>query len=133
MQRIRRCGVVVGPLSIAHHGLYHIIPRVSSQNYFTLRPFAALASPLPRVPRSPPRAAPPLPAAGTMPPRLGSLDGAGVENLGVCVFEEVGGLSTNDVSVVLSSVRCISHKHSMAQLTRMLSRHHPHHETSLNS
>jgi len=75
--------------------------------YLTPRDFAALARPLPRVPRSPPRAAPPLPA-GT-PPRLALviLDaGAGVANLGVAL-EDVGGLSTKDVSVVL---RDISHR-----------------------
>jgi len=59
--------------------------------------FAALASPLPLVPLNPPLAAPPLPA---IPPRVPILDGAGVENLGVG-FEDVGGLSTKEVSVVL--------------------------------
>jgi hypothetical protein len=68
--------------------------------YFTPRLFAALASPEPRVPRSPPRAAPPLPAGAPLPapPILDA--GAGVENLGVA-FEDVGGFSTKDVSVVL--------------------------------
>jgi len=68
--------------------------------YFATRPFAALASPLPPVPRRPPRAAPPLPAGA---PRLGPpaiRDGAGVENFGAG-FEDVGGFSTKDVSVVL--------------------------------
>lgn len=71
--------------------------------YFTPRPFAALARPLPRVPRIPPRAAPPLPE-GAEPPRGAPIRdaGAGVENLGVG-FEEVGGFSTKDVSVVLDS------------------------------
>jgi len=72
--------------------------------YFTPRDFAALAKPLPRVPRRPPRAAPPLPAAA--PPRLAPaiLDaGAGVANFGVAL-EDVGGLSTKDVSVVLQAV-----------------------------
>lgn len=79
--------------------------------YFTPRPFAALARPLPRVPRSPPRAAPPLPAAGALPPRGAPIRdaGAGVENLGVG-FEEVGGFSTKDVSVVLcASKTAVSH------------------------
>jgi hypothetical protein len=71
--------------------------------YLTLRPFAALARPLPRVPRSPPRAAPPLPA-GAIPPRLPPIReaGAGVANFGVG-FEDVGGFSTKDVSVVLGN------------------------------
>jgi len=71
--------------------------------YFTLRLFAALASPDPRVPRSPPRAAPPLPAGAPLPapPILDA--GAGVENLGVA-FEDVGGFSTKDVSVVMNVV-----------------------------
>ena len=70
--------------------------------HLTLRPFAALARPLPRVPRSPPRAAPPLPA-GAIPPRLPPIReaGAGVANFGVA-FEDVGGFSTKDVSVVLT-------------------------------
>lgn len=67
--------------------------------YFAPRGFAALARPLPRVPRSPPRAAPPLPA-GTPLPAPAIREGAGVANLGVA-FEDVGGLSTKDVSVVL--------------------------------
>jgi hypothetical protein len=70
-----------------------------------LCPFAR-ASPLPRAPRILPLAAPPR-AAGTAPPRLGGPAtrdvGAGVENLGVA-FEDVGGLSTKDVSVVLMGV-----------------------------
>lgn len=68
-------------------------------DYFTLRPFAALARPLPRVPLNPPRAVPPLPA-GAPRPAPAILDGAGVENFGVAL-EDVGGLSTKDVSVVL--------------------------------
>jgi len=70
-----------------------------------LRPFAALARPLPRVPRSPPRAAPPLPA-GAAPPRPAPAireAGAGVANFGVG-FEDVGGFSTKDVSVVMNVV-----------------------------
>lgn len=75
-----------------------------SHIYLTARPFAALANPLPRVPRAPPRAAPPL-AEGIPPrPALAPRDaGAGVENLGVAL-EDVGGFSTNDVSVVLQSI-----------------------------
>ena len=71
--------------------------------YFTPRLFAALARPEPRVPRSPPRAAPPLPAGAPLPapPILDA--GAGVENLGVA-FEDVGGFSTKDVSVVLRDI-----------------------------
>ena len=68
--------------------------------YFAPRGFAALARPLPLVPRRPPRAAPPLPAGAPIPPRPAIRDGAGVENFGVA-FEDVGGLSTNEVSVVL--------------------------------
>ncbi len=73
-------------------------------HYFTLRPFAALARPLPRVPRSPPRAAPPLPE-GAAPPRLPPIldAGAGVENFEVAL-EDVGGFSTNEVSVVLQGM-----------------------------
>ena len=63
----------------------------------------ARASPLPRVPRNPPRAAPPR-AAGPAPPRFDDPAireaGAGVENLGVAL-EDAGGLSTKEVSVVL--------------------------------
>ena len=76
--------------------------------YFAPRPFAALASPDPRLPRKPPRAAPPLPAGA--PPRPGPpaiRDGAGVENLGVA-FEDVGGFSTKDVSVVLQQLAVIA-------------------------
>ena len=52
------------------------------------------------MPRIPPRAAPPLPG-GALPRPAAIRDvGAGVENFGVA-FEDVGGLSTNDVSVVL--------------------------------
>jgi hypothetical protein len=68
--------------------------------YLAPRPFAALARPLARVPRRPPRAAPPLPAGAPRPAPPAIRDGAGVENLGVG-FEDVGGFSTNDVSVVL--------------------------------
>ena len=73
--------------------------------YFRPRPFAALASPEPRVPLSPPRAAPPLPACATPPrPAPAIFDGgAGVENLGVG-FEDGGGFSTKDVSVVLQDI-----------------------------
>lgn len=63
----------------------------------------ARASPLPRVPRNPPRGAPPR-AAGAAPPRFDDPAireaGAGVENLGVAL-EDAGGLSTKEVSVVL--------------------------------
>jgi hypothetical protein len=70
--------------------------------YFAPRPFAALARPLPRVPRRPPRAAPPLPAGPTAPRPAPPIReaGAGVANLGAD-FEDVGGFSTKDVSVVL--------------------------------
>ena len=71
--------------------------------YFTPRLFAALASPEPRVPRSPPRAAPPLPAGAPLPAPPVLDAGAGVENLGVA-FEDVGGFSTKDVSVVLRDI-----------------------------
>lgn len=78
---------------------------ISVPPYRTLCPFAR-ASPLPRVPRVPPRAAPPRPD-GTPPPRLDvpvvREVGAGVVNLGVG-FEEVGGFSTKDVSVVLDGI-----------------------------
>jgi len=79
--------------------------RSSTWYHLTLCPFA-LASPLPRVPRDPPLAAPPLPD-GAAPPRLEELptleDGAGVANFGAA-FDEVGGLSTKDVSVVMKVV-----------------------------
>jgi len=77
--------------------------RVSTY-YLALRPFA-LASPLPRVPRTPPRAAPPLPAGAILPRLKPAIrdGGAGVANFGVA-FEEVGGLSTNEVSVVINVV-----------------------------
>lgn len=74
--------------------------------YLTPLGFAALANPLPFVPLNPPLAAPPLPA-GTAPPLAVPIrDGAGVENLGVIVREDVGGFSTKEVSVVLSFVSC---------------------------
>ena len=83
-----------------HHfgGIFH---------YFALRLFAALARPLARVPRIPPRAAPPLPE-GAIPPRVPMLvPGAGLENFGVA-FEDCGGLSTKDVSVVLQKFSYIA-------------------------
>jgi hypothetical protein len=68
----------------------------------TLCPLAR-ASPLPRVPRNPPRAAPPR-AAGPAPTRFDDPAireaGAGVKNFGVAL-EDAGGLSTKEVSVVL--------------------------------
>lgn len=68
--------------------------------YFIPLGFAALAKPLPLVPLSPPRAAPPLPAGAAPPlPALILEAGAGVENFEA--FEDVGGFSTKDVSVVL--------------------------------
>lgn len=80
-------------------------------HYLKLRPFAALARPLARVPLTPPRAVPPRPD-GPIPPRLALpiLDaGAGVENFGVG-FEEAGGFSTNDVSVVLKTTVKVRHE-----------------------
>jgi len=81
---------------------YPQITAVITTSYLTLCPFAR-ASPLPRVPRTPPRAAPPR-AACPAPPRFDDPAnreaGAGVENLGVAL-EDAGGLSTKDVSVVL--------------------------------
>lgn len=63
----------------------------------------ALAKPLPRAPRYPALGIPPLPV-DDVPPRLDApaiLEaGTGAVYLGVA-FEDVGGLSTNDVSVVL--------------------------------
>jgi hypothetical protein len=73
------------------------------RHYFAPRGFAARARPLPRVPRSPPRAAPPLPAGAPLPTPPIREVGAGIANFGVA-FEDVGGLSTKDVSVVLSSI-----------------------------
>jgi len=66
----------------------------------------ALANPLPRAPRYPPLVAPPLPDDDDddVPPRPDApaiLEGrTGGVNLGVAL-DDVGGLSTNDVSVVL--------------------------------
>lgn len=64
----------------------------------------ALAKPLPRAPRYPPLGMPPLPVDDA-PPRPGApaiLEaGTGGVYLGVA-FDDVGGLSTNDVSVVLN-------------------------------
>jgi hypothetical protein len=79
--------------------------RIRGIIYFAPRPFAALARPLPRVPRSPPRAAPPLPAGPAAPRAAPAIRdaGAGVANFGVD-FEDVGGFSTKDVSVVLISI-----------------------------
>lgn len=71
-------------------------------NYLAPRPFAALAKPLARVPRTPPRAVPPL-AVGIPPRPVVREAGAGVENFGVGL-EEVGGFSTKDVSVVLEEL-----------------------------
>ena len=66
----------------------------------------ALASPLPRAPRPMPRVAPPLtPGPCSPPPRLlgptleRDVD-TGVEKFGVA-FEDAGGFSTKEVSVVL--------------------------------
>jgi hypothetical protein len=76
---------------------------IADLRYLAPRGFA-LARPLPRVPRRPPRATPPLLAGGT-PPRIAIREvgaGAGVENFEVA-FEE-GGLSTKDVSVVLQDI-----------------------------
>lgn len=71
-------------------------------HYLKPRVFAALASPLARVPRTPPRAVPPLAEGIPVPrPEPAVRDaGAGVENFDVA-FEDTG-LSTKDVSVVLS-------------------------------
>jgi hypothetical protein len=65
----------------------------------------ALANPLPRVPRPAPLPVPPRPGTPTLPrdgPPMALDGGAGVENLAVDL-EDVGGLSTNEVSVVLRS------------------------------
>lgn len=101
--------------------------------YFAPRPFAALARPLPRVPRRPPRAAPPLPAGPAAPrPAPPIRDaGAGVANFGAD-FEDVGGFSTNDVSVVL---KCISHSPPLEGskwLTKMSSLHQSRREIYLS-
>ena len=70
--------------------LYLIIPRGF-----------ALASPLPLVPRTPPLDAPPLEPDPPRPPEVPPLEeGTGVENFFGVAFE-VGGFSTNEVSVVL--------------------------------
>lgn len=83
------------------NGINEFRDKTGYLRYLIVRPFAALASPLPRVPRAPPRAVPPLAAGGAIPPRPAIRDaGAGVENFGVG-FEDGGGLSTKDVSVVL--------------------------------
>lgn len=78
----------------------------SGQDHFRLCPLA-LARPLPRVPRTPPLALPPL-APGPGAPRLDDAlmrdAGTGVWNLGGG-FDDVGGLSTKDVSVVLLKVK----------------------------
>ena len=82
-------------MNIFSETAYHLAPRGF-----------ALASPLPRIPRPVPRAAPHLaPAPVSVPPRLlatelGRDERAGVENFGVA-FEEAGGFSTKEVSVVL--------------------------------
>lgn len=63
---------------------------IIARHHFAVLGFAARARPLPRVPLSPPRAAPPLPAGGAMPPRPPIRDaGTGVENLEV--LEDAGG------------------------------------------
>jgi hypothetical protein len=82
-----------------NHYLGHDIGNWGISRYFAPRGLAALARPLALVPRKPPLAAPPLPD-GAIPPRPPIRDGAGVENFGVA-FDDVGGLSTKDVSVVL--------------------------------
>lgn len=72
-------------------------------NYLRLLPLA-LANPLPRAPRYPPLVAPPRPDEDDVPPRFDAPaileGGTGGVDLGVAL-DEVGGLSTNDVSVVL--------------------------------
>jgi hypothetical protein len=80
----------------------HAETTIEAHIYLTLRPFAALARPLPRVPRRPPRDAPPLPAGAEFPrlePPIREA-GAGVENFLGVALEDVGGLSTKEVSVV---------------------------------
>ena len=100
--------------------------------YFAPRPFAALARPLPRVPRRPPRAAPPLPAGPAAPRPAPAIReaGAGVANLGAD-FEDVGGFSTKDVSVVLKIISYSPTKWDWI-ITRMLSPHQFHREIYLN-
>ena len=90
-------------------------------NYLTPRPFAALASPLPRVPRAPPRAVPPR--AEGIPPRPAPPirdAGAGVENFGGGL-EDVGGLSTNDVSVVLRRLESLQNNTPERQYMKVVS------------
>ena len=88
----------------------------------------ALASPLPRPPRPAPRVGNPRPAA---PPRLLGpvLDpekGAGTANF-CAVLREVGGLSTNEVSVVLGiasqnpSINCESLNYRTATYMKVVS------------
>jgi hypothetical protein len=101
--------------------------------YLAPRGFA-LARPLPRVPRRPPRAAPPLPAGGT-PPRVairevGAAAVAGVENFEVA-FEE-GGLSTKEVSVVLQTLANTKPENQI-RLTEMSSPYPYPREAYLNS
>jgi len=101
----------------ALHAKHYVTWDVSHESdlgyhrYFAPRAFAALARPLPRVPRRPPRAAPPLPA-GAAPPRPAPVirdAGAGVANLGAD-FEDAGGFSTKDVSVVLRVLAVVRHE-----------------------
>jgi hypothetical protein len=79
---------------------------MNGQNHLRLCPLA-LARPLPRVPRALPLALPPL-APGPAAPRLDDVlmrdAGTGIWNLGGGL-DDVGGLSTKDVSVVLQGVR----------------------------
>jgi hypothetical protein len=96
----------------------------------------ARANPLPRVPRNPPRAAPPR-ATGPAPPRFDDPAireaGAGVESFGVAL-EDAGGLSTNEVSVVLTKYNISLVLMGSAEPTKMLSRHRNHRrDISLNS
>ena len=87
--------MVIAPAESVFFSSYHLAPRGF-----------ALANPLPRSPRPAPRAALPLALVPTSPPprlgatELGRDERAGVENLDAA-FEDAGGFSTKEVSVVL--------------------------------
>lgn len=106
MTQLAHCGVSrldelsVRPLT--HESAFHVLCRVVTHDVHLMPRPLGLANPLGRPPRPSPR--PPLPPPAPLVAAVGTRDarglGFGVENFGVGL-DEVGGFSTNEVSVVL--------------------------------
>lgn len=106
MTQLAHCGVPrldelsVRPLT--HESAFHVLCRVVTHDVHLMPRPLGLANPLGRPPRPSPR--PPLPPPAPLVAAVGTRDarglGFGVENFGVGL-DEVGGFSTNEVSVVL--------------------------------